>query len=680
MEQGLSFSVGQLGVTVSATRAVNGALAARSVADYMRDTLSSRPGPFRVIFASAPSQAEMLAALLQEPGIDWHRVTAFHMDEYLNLPATAPQGFSYWIKERFWSRVPLGAQHALDGCAADTAAEIARYTALLSAAPIDAVLLGIGENGHLAFCDPPAVFTEPDGAMVKVVELPVSCRIQQVNDGCFATLADVPTTAITLTIPALMSAARAFCVVPGPTKCAAVAATLAGSATSGGAPYPDCPASAMLVHPGAHLYVDEAAFAHCVGPCEHYTTPGRIVLLGISPASGLITGVVDAVPVVRDGQSGVVGVVGPGLTDLQVNGYAGTDFNTLAEQQSPEQAQVLYNAAAGALLRAGVTGFLPTLITNTRQALLANCAALAACIEGAEATTCSRALGIHIEGPFISPMDGYRGAHALEFCTTPKKWPGFLGEVNAATGSTLAMLTLAPELPGSLELIASATASSGPGGACGSGILVSLGHTACGNAEEIKQAVAAGARVSTHLGNGCPGMLPRHDNPIFAQLGEDGLAACMIADGHHLGKHAGGALRCLLRVKAPLGKAVLVSDAVSCAGCEPGEYTTFVGGGVVLEVGGRLSVKGQPGVLAGSTASLLQCVGVAGASGGLAGGVGEAWHCASAVPSALLGRPSGGLVAGQPADLLVVDVGEGGVLSVQRVYKGGRLAHKVGLI
>ncbi len=204
-------------------------------------------GTARMIFASAPSQEATLRALAAAPGIAWERVTAFHMDEYIGLDAAAPQRFGAWLRAAFLDRVPIGAVHLIDP-GADPAAEVARYAGLLAAAPVDIVCLGIGVNGHLAFNDPPADLADPES--VRVVELDEVSRAQQVDDGCFAGLADVPRRAITLTVPALLSAAEVFCMAPGVRKRPAVTAALRGPV--GGA----LPASALRTHPRCTVYLD----------------------------------------------------------------------------------------------------------------------------------------------------------------------------------------------------------------------------------------------------------------------------------------------------------------------------------------------------------------------------------------------------------------------------------------
>lgn len=245
--------VEQLKVEVYATRADLGVASAYDVAARLRPLIAEQ-GRVRVVFAAAPSQNEFLAALGAMPGLDWGRMEAFHMDEYIGLPPNAPQSFARFLRERLFERIKPGRVEYIDGTAVDAEAECARYARLLAEHPIDIVCAGIGENGHLAFNDPPvADFNDPKP--VKVVAMDEVCRMQQVHDGAFPTLDAVPKTAITLTVPALMSARWLYCMVPGPTKTAAVRRTLLEPISTA------CPATILRRHSGAVLYVDTAAAA-----------------------------------------------------------------------------------------------------------------------------------------------------------------------------------------------------------------------------------------------------------------------------------------------------------------------------------------------------------------------------------------------------------------------------------
>ncbi len=240
-------------VEIHAQRAALGQSAAHAAAVTLC-TAVGRHGAARAIFACAPSQNPLLDALTADASLPWDRITVFHMDEYVGLPAAHPACFRHYLREHLVRRVQPLRVEEIAGDATDAEAECHRYAALLHADPIDLVCLGIGENGHLAFNDPPvADFT--DVRTVKPVALDAACRAQQVADGCFATLSDVPRHALTLTIPALLRGARLVCCVPGERKAAAVAAALCGPiATS-------CPASILRRHPAVTLYLDEPSAA-----------------------------------------------------------------------------------------------------------------------------------------------------------------------------------------------------------------------------------------------------------------------------------------------------------------------------------------------------------------------------------------------------------------------------------
>jgi glucosamine-6-phosphate deaminase len=239
-------------VRVYPDRPALGKAAAHDVAAALRTDLAAMPA-VRMVFASAPSQDAMLAALADERDIDWSRVIALHMDEYVDLPADAPQRFGRYLQERLFDRVHPG-RVELIGALAGPAAEADRYAGLVKEGPIDIVCLGIGENGHIAFNDPPlADFADPRA--VRVVSLSEQSRQQQVNDGCFGRLAEVPTQAITLTIPSLFSGRRLFCSAPGATKAAAVRDAVHGPID------PACPASILRRHPSCAVYLDEESAA-----------------------------------------------------------------------------------------------------------------------------------------------------------------------------------------------------------------------------------------------------------------------------------------------------------------------------------------------------------------------------------------------------------------------------------
>ncbi len=234
-------------VHVYSTRKEMGAAAGQSIESRILQ-LAKVGQSIRMIFGAAPSQDEMLAYLRASKQIPWDRITAFHMDEYIGLPADAPQAFGRYLRDRLFDHVPLKAVHLIDGNA-DIEEACRTYSALFQEAPIDIVCLGIGENGHIAFNDPPVADFE-DKAVIKPVELDLECRQQQVNDGCFESLDQVPTHALTLTVPALCSGRDLFCVVPGERKHAAVNATLYDPVSTA------CPATILRQHPSCQLFLD----------------------------------------------------------------------------------------------------------------------------------------------------------------------------------------------------------------------------------------------------------------------------------------------------------------------------------------------------------------------------------------------------------------------------------------
>lgn len=203
-----------------------------------------------VMLAAAPSQQATLEALAVEPDIDWERVTAFHMDDYLGLPLDAPQGFGNWLDRHFTRSVP-GIAFERISTSGDPEAEADRYDALMGGEPFDLVLLGLGVNGHLAFNDPPADFAHPRSADVVVLD-DVSRR-QQLDEGHFATFDDVPDRAITVTIPRLLNAREIIASVPGAEKRRAVENTLTSEIN------PMQPGTALRTHPSVDIHLDTAS-------------------------------------------------------------------------------------------------------------------------------------------------------------------------------------------------------------------------------------------------------------------------------------------------------------------------------------------------------------------------------------------------------------------------------------
>ena len=236
----------KLTTNIYETRAEMGAAAAEAAASAIKAVIEKK-GYANVVFAAAPSQNEMLESLLKSD-VDFSRVNAFHMDEYVGLSRKDAQSFATYLSEHLFDRAPFASVNLIS--AVDAEAGIAAYTELLKKYPTDVVCMGIGENGHIAFNDPP-VADFSDKALIKKVALDEICRNQQVHDGCFPTLDAVPKYALTLTVPALMSAEHVICTVPASTKAWAVWRMLTGEVGEA------CPATALRSHPDAKMFLDK---------------------------------------------------------------------------------------------------------------------------------------------------------------------------------------------------------------------------------------------------------------------------------------------------------------------------------------------------------------------------------------------------------------------------------------
>jgi N-acetylglucosamine-6-phosphate deacetylase len=330
--------------------------------------------------------------------------------------------------------------------------------------------------------------------------------------------------------------------------------------------------------------------------------------------------------------------IAPSLFDLQINGCDGFSFNSV-ELTADSVRHVVQTCR-----RHGIAGLLPTLVTNAHDSLVHGFRTLRrACDENAEI---ARAVpGFHLEGPYISPEDGPRGAHPRLHVRAPD-WDEFRRFQDAA-GGRIRLVTLAPEHDGALAFIERLVAA---------GVVVALGHTAA-SGPRIRDAVVAGARLSTHLGNGCSAVLPRHDNPIWEQLAADELWASIITDGHHLPP---AVIRCIVRVKTP-ARTVLTCDASSLAGLPPGRYRQW-DQEFEVQPGGRVVVPGTS-YLAGSGVFTDACVGHVIRAAGVS--LAEAVDMASARPRELLGLPPVRLEAGSPAELMLFDWEPGGKFCVR---------------
>ncbi|KAB7528151.1 amidohydrolase family protein [Flagellimonas olearia] len=340
--------------------------------------------------------------------------------------------------------------------------------------------------------------------------------------------------------------------------------------------------------------------------------------------------------------------IAPGLVDLQVNGYKGIDFNSgnLTKEEVAKVVQCLWEV--------GVTTFYPTLITNSDENIKN---ALRAIVEACEEDKLVNGSigGIHLEGPFLSAEEGPRGAHPLEHIKDPD-WELFKAWQEYAKGR-IKLITLAPEREGTYDFIEKCAAS---------GVLVSIGHTEA-TPEQIKDAVKAGARMSTHLGNAAHLNLPRHPNYIWEQLASDDLWISLIADGFHLPESV---LKVFIKVKPE--NSVLVSDCTQFAGLPPGTYTSHIGGAIELGKEGRLFMKKNPRLLAGSAQSLVNCIDHLVNSGLVPLSV--AWRMASEKPLELMNVQSYGLSENGKVDLVVFERRSNTIEIVQTI-KSGRVVY-----
>lgn len=337
----------------------------------------------------------------------------------------------------------------------------------------------------------------------------------------------------------------------------------------------------------------------------------------------------------------------PGLIDLQINGFMGVDFSD--QNLAPEG----FLKATKALWEKGITSFLPTVITASRENLLKSFELLAKASQNTEVE--KSVPGFHLEGPYISPEKGFRGAHLEKYIRKPE-WNEFTA-LQKASGNKIKLITLAPETDGVLPFIEICKKL---------GVVVSLGHHN-GNADQIDKAVDAGATLSTHLGNGCANLIDRHNNPIWPQLANDGLAISIIADGFHLNKQE---VRTFFKAKG-LDRTILVSDALDLAGMPPGEYIRAER--KVLLTPDVVKFP-EENVLAGAASPISACVTNMMKFTGCS--LGEAIQMASTNPARLMGWNNiGELAVGKRADIILFTI-ENGKMVIQKTIVAGKVVYE----
>jgi len=295
------------------------------------------------------------------------------------------------------------------------------------------------------------------------------------------------------------------------------------------------------------------------------------------------TGIITKIERVEKSKNGDNTYIAPGLIDIQINGYVGVDFS------GPDLTVEGIRKATKALWKAGVTSYFPTIISSDFNRMKENFAMLAKA--RADTEIAKSIPGFHLEGPYISPVKGFRGAHLRKFIKNPD-WEEF-SELQKAANNGIKLITVAPELTGAIAFIRNCVKS---------GMVVSLGHHN-GSAEQIKLAIDAGAKMATHLGNGCANEINRHHNPLWPQLSDDRITPSIIADGFHLTKEE---VRSFYKVKGA-DKTILVSDALDLAGLPPGEY---IRGERTLVLTPNVVKLPEENVLAGAASPISLCVGV----------------------------------------------------------------------
>jgi N-acetylglucosamine-6-phosphate deacetylase len=384
------------------------------------------------------------------------------------------------------------------------------------------------------------------------------------------------------------------------------------------------------------------------------TIVGRTGLWTVETEGGLIRAVeplTDDRPLAQGALGGPDVMIAPALLDIQVNGFRGHDFNRA--DADPEEVQGVLSA----LGKAGVGLCCPTVVTASFEHM-------AGCLRAIDAACADESMAaaipaIHIEGPSISAEDGPRGAHPAAH-VRPPSWDEFC-RLQEAAGGRIGIVTLAPEAPGAIPFIERLAAA---------GVVVAMGHTDI-RPDDVQRAVAAGARLSTHLGNGAHATLPRHPNYIWQQMAEDRLWASIIPDGHHLPP---AVLKSIIRSKQ-VERTILISDAVNIAGLPAGDYE-FAGHPVELTDTGKIQLKGTP-FLAGSSLALAQGVANAVRLGGVT--LSEAVRMATLNPARLLGIDGryGSVEPGKEASLLLFRWDEAAcVLAVDRTLVHGRTVYQ----
>lgn len=351
--------------------------------------------------------------------------------------------------------------------------------------------------------------------------------------------------------------------------------------------------------------------------------------------------------------------IAPGLIDIQVNGYNSVSFSLesaedTAKENSDLTVEDIKKVTEG-LWKEGVTTYFPTLTTNSRELLTKNFRMLA--IAASDTSSLGSIAGFHLEGPYISPIDGYRGAHPLEYVRKPDIEE--FKELFKASGENIKLVTLAPETEGAMEFITEC---------CKMGIVISLGHHN-GSSVQISNAINNGARLSTHLGNGCPRIIDRHNNHLWPQLANSRLKICVIADGFHLTPEM---LQVFYKVKG-VENTILTSDMTSYAGMPTGIYKTKNGETIEKAANGKLSFSATNGGLYGSATTLQD--GVAHFMNVTGCSLQEAIQMATVNPANIHGLTDrASIEVGKRADLILFTI-ENAKIVIQKTIVAGKVVY-----
>lgn len=609
----ISFEKDKLQVRIHADAEKMGENAANDIYNKITELLKEKD-EINIIFAAAPSQNTTLDALVKKD-IDWSRINAFHMDEYIGL--TKPDAaFCKYLEGRIFGKVAFKSVNYINAQEKDIEKECKRYSELLQKYPTDIVILGIGENGHIAFNDPP-VADFNDSALVKPVELDLKCRNQQVHDGCFDTLDEVPTHALTLTVPALTRAKAMFCVVPYATKADAVYEMLTTDKID-----EHCPATALRLHGGAILYCDALSASKLTMriKSKNIILEDRVFDGYLYIKDGKIVEVTDKELPFDLEEDYQENYVAPGFVDIHLHGGFSYDFLTATKEE--------IKTAANFHLKHGSTAILPTLLS-------ANFEEYKKALANLKETMGENIVGVHIEGPYFA--ENMCGGQNCEFITDPiKEHYTYLIE---NYGDIIKRWSYAPERDKNCEFLKAL---------CKANIIASAGHTEA-IYEDMQKAYENGLSMVTHLYS-CTSTVTRekgfrHGGVIEYTFANDDIIAEIITDGAHLPNEL---INLVYKIKGK-EKTVLVTDALKVAGTKEKQGMS---NGVEYVVEDGVCKLADRSAFAGSIATanvLVRTCKNAGIN------LCDCIYMASTLPAKLLSLNKGKLEKGFDADIVVFD-------------------------